>query len=220
MVCGPLARAGRARRGGKFGIVMQRIGVADGARERTGRAPARARAERKSARAAGCGSFLLPQSGKAGKGTRQLRPKPRPKPRSKPPPTARHARQAGKIRRQARHPRGQTSGRKTSRRKTSRRKTSPPRAFPREARPAFSRRASPFLPGSACRRQSPSCCARPAIGPRFAPLIAFIMSAMPRCILSSRLMSSGLVPEPSAMRRLRLAFSTRGCAAPSASSNR
>ena len=40
--------------------------------------------------------------------------------------------------------------------------------------------------------------------------IAFIMSAMVRCILSIRLMSSTLVPEPAAMRFLRLALRTSG----------
>ena len=59
---------------------------------------------------------------------------------------------------------------------------------------------------------SPSMLARPAIGPRLAPPIAFITSAMVRCIFRSLLMSSGLVPEPAAMRRLRLALSTIGIA--------
>ena len=46
----------------------------------------------------------------------------------------------------------------------------------------------------------PSILARPAIGPRLAPPIAFIMSAMPRCIFSNLLSSSTLVPEPATIR--------------------
>ena len=50
-----------------------------------------------------------------------------------------------------------------------------------------------------------------AIGPRLRPPpIAFITSAMLRCILSIRLMSSTLVPEPAAMRFLRLALRMSG----------
>ena len=59
-------------------------------------------------------------------------------------------------------------------------------------------------------------------GHRAAPLpppIAFIMSAMPRCILSSLLMSSALVPEPAAMRFLRLALSMSGLLALAAASS-
>ena len=56
----------------------------------------------------------------------------------------------------------------------------------------------------------PSMLASPAIGPRLAPPMAFITSDIVRCILRSLLMSSGLVPEPAAMRRLRLALSTSG----------
>ena len=52
--------------------------------------------------------------------------------------------------------------------------------------------------------------ARPAIGPRLPEPIAFITSAMVRCILSMRLTSSTLVPEPAAMRFLRLALSRSG----------
>ena len=40
--------------------------------------------------------------------------------------------------------------------------------------------------------------------------MAFITSAMVRCILSMRLMSSTLVPEPAAMRFLREALRTSG----------
>ena len=47
------------------------------------------------------------------------------------------------------------------------------------------------------------------IMPGFLP-IAFIMSAIWRCILSSLLTSSGRVPEPEAMRRLRLPSSSFG----------
>ena len=52
--------------------------------------------------------------------------------------------------------------------------------------------------------------ASPASGPRFAPPIIFIMSAMPRCIFSSLLIASGVVPEPAAIRFLRLAFRMSG----------
>ena len=48
-----------------------------------------------------------------------------------------------------------------------------------------------------------------AIMPGFFDII-FIMSAMSRCCLSSLLMSSGLVPEPAATRRLRLPSSSFG----------
>ena len=54
--------------------------------------------------------------------------------------------------------------------------------------------------------------ARPAIGPRaLPPPIAFIMSAMVRCILRSLLTSSTLEPAPAAMRFLRLALRMSGC---------
>src|SRR3974377_2181091 len=56
----------------------------------------------------------------------------------------------------------------------------------------------------------PIACAMPASGPRLAPPIAFIMSAMPRCIFKSLLMCSGVVPEPAAMRFLRLALRISG----------
>src|SRR5439155_19144077 len=57
----------------------------------------------------------------------------------------------------------------------------------------------------------PSMLAMAAIGPRLRPPpIAFITSAMLRCILSIRLMSSTLVPEPAAMRFLRLALRMSG----------
>ncbi len=51
----------------------------------------------------------------------------------------------------------------------------------------------------------PSIWPSPAIGPRLPLPMAFIMSAMVRCIFNSLLISSGLVPEPAAMRFLRLA---------------
>src|SRR4029077_6233821 len=57
---------------------------------------------------------------------------------------------------------------------------------------------------------SPSMLASPAIGPRLPEPIAFITSAILRCILSMRLTSSTRVPEPAAMRFLRLALSTSG----------
>ena len=54
--------------------------------------------------------------------------------------------------------------------------------------------------------------ARPAIGPRaLPPPIAFIMSAMLRCIFRSLLTSSTLEPAPAAMRFLRLALRMSGC---------
>ena len=56
----------------------------------------------------------------------------------------------------------------------------------------------------------PSALARPAIGPRLPEPMAFIMSAMPRCIFSKLLMCSGVVPEPAAMRFLRLALRMSG----------
>ena len=82
--------------------------------------------------------------------------------------------------------------------------------------PAPGRPPGIFLPSSAiCSAlgmppPSPSMLASPANGPRLAPPIAFIKSAMVRCIFKSRLMSSGLVPEPVAMRRLRLALRISG----------
>ena len=56
----------------------------------------------------------------------------------------------------------------------------------------------------------PMAFARPASGPRLAPPIIFIMSAMPRCIFRSLLIASGVVPEPAAIRFLRLALSMSG----------
>ena len=56
----------------------------------------------------------------------------------------------------------------------------------------------------------PIACAMPAIGPRLPWPIAFIMSAMFRCIFSSLLTSSTLRPLPAAMRFLRLALRMSG----------
>ena len=56
--------------------------------------------------------------------------------------------------------------------------------------------------------------------PRLPLPIIFIMSDMPRCIFNSLLIASGVVPEPAAMRFLRLALRCRGCGAPAASSSR
>src|SRR6185437_11925157 len=54
-------------------------------------------------------------------------------------------------------------------------------------------------------------CAMPASGPRLPEPMAFIKSAMFRCILSSLLTCSTFCPAPAAMRFLRLAFRTSGC---------
>src|SRR6478672_2563340 len=51
---------------------------------------------------------------------------------------------------------------------------------------------------------------RPASGLRLPEPMAFIMSAMPRCIFKSLLIASGVVPEPAAMRFLRLALRISG----------
>ena len=56
----------------------------------------------------------------------------------------------------------------------------------------------------------PIACAMPASGPRLPEPMAFIMSAMFRCILSSLLTCSTLWPAPAAMRFLRLALSRSG----------
>ncbi len=56
----------------------------------------------------------------------------------------------------------------------------------------------------------PIACAMPAIGPRLPEPIAFIMSAMFRCIFKSLLSSSTLLPAPAAMRFLRLALRISG----------
>ena len=53
-------------------------------------------------------------------------------------------------------------------------------------------------------------CPRLANGPRLPLPIIFIMSDMPRCIFSSLLIASGVVPEPEAMRFLRLALRMSG----------
>src|SRR5207244_13397793 len=52
--------------------------------------------------------------------------------------------------------------------------------------------------------------ARPASGPRLPLPIIFIRSLMERCILRSLLISSTLVPDPAALRFLRLALSMSG----------
>ena len=82
----------------------------------------------------------------------------------------------------------------------------------RQVRPAFFPPACLHLLG---RRHAaaakPHRLAMPASGPRLPPPIAFITSAMFRCILRSWLMSSTLVPEPAAMRFLRLALRMSGC---------
>ena len=57
---------------------------------------------------------------------------------------------------------------------------------------------------------NPIACAMPASGPRLPELMAFIMSAMFRCILSSLLTCSTFWPAPAAMRFLRLALRISG----------
>ena len=81
----------------------------------------------------------------------------------------------------------------------------------RATRPAFSWPIRPSAPASAQPPPpKPIIWPRPASGPRLPPPIAFIMSAMPRCIFNSLLIASGVVPEPAAMRFLRLALRMSG----------
>ena len=83
---------------------------------------------------------------------------------------------------------------------------------PGTRRPASSWRASPSAPASAaaCRRRSRACWRGRPSGRACREPIAFIMSAICRCIFSSLLISSTLVPEPAAMRFLRLALRRSG----------
>ena len=151
-----------ARRGGKFGIVMQRIGVADGARERTGRTPARVRAERKSARAAGCGSFLLPQSGKSrGKAPGSFGPSPGQAPAGRPSPAGPENSAAGLA--SPGRPPGKTSRRKLP--AASLPPGNPPGSPPGIFSASLAISSALGMPPPTAK---PSMLARPAIGPRLA----------------------------------------------------